>query len=139
MEPIDSRITKFAKQQHLLTVATTVGGVPYVASCFYAYDSKRNLFIFTSSQSTRHGSEMAQNGHVALNIALHTRIVGRIKGLQVTGRAMQADEAAKSTYLKRFPYAVVAPLELWMVAPDMLKLTDNTLGFGKKLIWQSME
>ncbi|MBQ2364236.1 MAG: pyridoxamine 5'-phosphate oxidase family protein [Alistipes sp.] len=139
MEPIDSRIIKFAKQQHLLTVATSADGVPYVASCFYAYDVKRNLFIFTSSQSTRHGREMLQNQRVALNIALHTRIVGRIKGLQVTGHATQADEAAKSTYLKCFPYAVVAPLELWMVAPDMLKLTDNTLGFGKKLIWQNME
>jgi uncharacterized protein YhbP (UPF0306 family) len=33
----------------------------------------------------------------------------------------------------------MADLEIWMVAPTMMKLTDNTLGFGKKLIWQSEE
>ena len=42
-------------------------------------------------------------------------------------------------YIKRFPYAAVAPLSLWMLRPKMMKLTDNTLGFGKKLIWQSEE
>ena len=50
---------------------------------------------------------------------------------------MAADEEAKSVYIKRFPYAAVAPLKLWMVEPKMMKLTDNTLGFGTKLIWQS--
>ena len=45
----------------------------------------------------------------------------------------------KEKLLKRFPYAVVAPLELWHLEADMLKYTDNTLGFGKKLIWQREE
>ena len=38
-------------------------------------------------------------------------------------------------YLKRFPYAALAELTLWAIRPDYMKLTDNTLGFGKKLIW----
>jgi uncharacterized protein YhbP (UPF0306 family) len=38
-------------------------------------------------------------------------------------------------YIKRFPYAAVAPLNIWVIEPDFMKLTDNTLGFGKKLIW----
>ena len=58
---------------------------------------------------------------------------------QITGRAERGDDQAKHQYIKRFPYAVVAPLTLWMVKPDMMKLTDNKLGFGKKLIWQSEE
>ena len=137
---IDERFAKFIAKHHVLTVAT-VGqeGSPYVANCFYAYDRKRNLFIFTSDTTTRHGAEMEANANVALSIVLETRIVGRVQGLQITGVAMRGDEEAKSRYIKRFPYAAVAPLSLWMVRPTMLKLTDNTLGFGKKLIWQSEE
>ena len=82
---------------------------------------------------------MEANVNVALSIVLETRIVGRVQGLQITGIAMRGDDEAKSRYIKRFPYAAVAPLSLWMVRPTMLKLTDNTLGFGKKLIWQSEE
>jgi uncharacterized protein YhbP (UPF0306 family) len=137
---MEERIVKFIKRHHVLTLATVGGdGLPYVANCFYAYDAKRNLIIFTSDSTTRHGQEMEAQPHVALSIVLETRIVGRVQGLQVTGYAERGDSAATAVYIKRFPYAAVAPLTLWMVRPAMMKLTDNTLGFGKKLIWQSEE
>ena len=137
---MDERFIKFIKKHHVLTLATVNGeGMPYVANCFYAFDTKRNLFVFTSDLATRHGAEMAANSSVALSIVLETRIVGRVQGLQVTGRALRGDDEARKCYIKRFPYAAAADLELWMVAPTMMKLTDNTLGFGKKLLWQSEE
>ena len=137
---MDERFIKFIKKHHVLTLATVNGeGMPYVANCFYAFDTKRNLFVFTSDLATRHGAEMAANSSVALSIVLETRIVGRVQGLQVTGRALRGDDEARKCYIKRFPYAAAADLELWMVEPTMMKLTDNTLGFGKKLVWQSAE
>lgn len=137
---MDERFIKFIKKHHVLTLATVNGeGMPYVANCFYAYDTKRNLFVFTSDLTTRHGAEMAANGNVALSIVLETRIVGRVQGLQVMGKAERGDDAARKCYIKRFPYAAAANLEIWMVAPTLMKLTDNTLGFGKKLLWQSEE
>lgn len=137
---MDERFIKFIKKHHVLTLATVNSeGMPYVANCFYAFDTKRNLFVFTSDLATRHGAEMAANSSVALSIVLETRIVGRVQGLQVTGRALRGDDEARKCYIKRFPYAAAADLELWMVEPTMMKLTDNTLGFGKKLIWQSAE
>jgi uncharacterized protein YhbP (UPF0306 family) len=138
---VDERIVKFIKKHHVLTLATLAcgGEQPYVANCFYAYDSERNCFIFTSDTSTRHGAEMEANHRVALSIVRETRIVGAIEGLQITGYAERGDDEAKRRYIKRFPYAVVAPLTLWMVKPKMMKLTDNKLGFGKKLIWQNEE
>ena len=137
---MDERFIKFIKKHHVLTLATVNGeGMPYVANCFYAFDAKRNLFVFTSDLATRHGAEMAANSSVALSVVLETRIVGRVQGLQVTGRALRGDDEARKCYIKRFPYAAAADLELWMVAPTMMKLTDNTLGFGKKLVWQSEE
>ena len=137
---MDERFIKLIKKHHVLTLATVNGeGMPYVANCFYAFDAKRNLFVFTSDLATRHGAEMAANSSVALSIVLETRIVGRVQGLQVTGRALRGDDEARKCYIKRFPYAAAADLELWMVEPTMMKLTDNTLGFGKKLVWQSEE
>lgn len=137
---MDERIIKFIKKHHVLTLATVNSeGMPYVANCFYAYDNKRNRFVFTSDLTTRHGAEMAANDSVALSIVLETRIVGRVQGLQITGKAHRGDDEARKSYIKRFPYAAAADLELWMVEPTMMKLTDNTLGFGKKLVWQNAE
>jgi uncharacterized protein YhbP (UPF0306 family) len=137
---MDDRFIKFIRKHHVLTLATVNGeGMPYVANCFYAYDDKRNILVFTSATTTRHGAEMAANGSVAISIVLETRVVGRVQGLQIVGTAERGDDEARRSYIKRFPYAAAAPLELWMVRPSMMKLTDNTLGFGKKLIWQSEE
>ena len=137
---MDERFIKFIKRHHVLTLATVNSeGMPYVANCFYAYDSKRNCLAFTSDTSTRHGAEMEANSNVAISIVLETRIVGRVQGLQIEGNAERGDDEARKCYIKRFPYAAAAALEIWMVHPSMMKLTDNTLGFGKKLIWQSEE
>lgn len=137
---VEERIVKFIAKHHVLSLATCDDmGNPYIATCFYAYDKERNIFIFTSDDNTRHAQQMTNRHNVALGIQLETRIVGRIQGLQVCGIAERGDEKAKMRYIKRFPYAAVAPLSLWMVRPTMMKLTDNTLGFGKKLIWQSEE
>ena len=137
---MDEKIVKFIKKHHVLTLATVNSeGAPYVANCFYAYDAKRNKLIFTSDASTRHGAEMATEPRVAISIVLETRVVGRVQGIQIEGIAERGDSEAHKSYIKRFPYAAAAPLELWMVSPTMMKLTDNTLGFGKKLIWRSEE
>ena len=123
-------------RHHVLTLATaTKEGVPYCAACFYAYDKSRNLIVFTSDDSTLHAQQMVENSSVAVAINLETRIVGKVQGIQICGTARRGEEADKSVYIKRFPYAAVAPLNIWVVEPTFMKLTDNTLGFGKKLIW----
>jgi uncharacterized protein YhbP (UPF0306 family) len=137
---MEDNFLKFIRKHHLLTLATTNSeGMPYVANCFYAYDKERNLFIFTSDSTTRHGKEMELQPRVALSIVRETRIVGCVEGIQIEGIAERGAEEARKEYIKRFPYAAVAQLTLWEVTPTMLKLTDNKLGFGKKLIWQSEE
>lgn len=137
---VDKRITDFIKRHHVLTLATVSSeGEPYCAACFYAYDKERNRLIFTSDDSTRHAQQMLENKKVAIGITLETRIVGKVQGAQICGIAERGDEKDKATYIKRFPYATVAPLNIWAVEPTFIKLTDNTLGFGKKLIWNSQE
>jgi uncharacterized protein YhbP (UPF0306 family) len=134
------KIAMFVRRHHVMTVATVgADGGPWVAHVFYAWLAAENLFVFTSDTSTRHGAEMLTDSRVAAGIALETRTVGRVQGLQIEGRVHRAEagelESARTAYLRRFPYAVVAPLSLWVLEPTLLKLTDNTLGFGKKIIW----
>lgn len=135
---IDERIVKFLKRHHVLTLATTSSeGEPYCANAFYAYDPQSNRLIFTSDDTTRHSQEMIARGRVAASVVLETRIVGKVQGLQICGTAARGDQTDRKVYLRRFPYAAaVGELTLWHIEPDLLKFTDNTLGFGKKLIWR---
>ncbi len=134
--PIPEPIVRFVGKHHVLTLATQGANGIWCANCFYAFDKVRGEWLFTSSPETRHGAEMARNPRVAASIVLETRIVGRVQGLQISGRVRMADSEGRKIYLKRFPYAAVADLHLWALEPDELKLTDNTLGFGKKLVWR---
>ena len=137
---IDKRIVDFIKRHHVLTLATaTSEGVPYCAACFYAYDKERNRLIFTSDDKTNHAQQMLQNANVAIGITLETRVVGKVQGVQICGKVERGNEEDKKVYIKRFPYAALAPLNIWAVEPSFIKLTDNTLGFGKKLIWNNQE
>lgn len=105
---IDKKITSFVKKHHVLTLATVDGeGMPYVANCFYAYDSQRNLFIFTSDTTTRHGEHMVAKPNVALSIPLETRVVGRVQGIQICGIAERGDEEARLCYIKQIGRAHV--------------------------------
>ncbi len=137
---VEKRIVDFIKRHHVLTLATVSSeGEPYCAACFYTYDKERNRLVFTSDDTTRHAQEMLQNAKVACSITLETRVVGKIQGVQICGIAERGNDSDKAAYIKRFPYALVAPLTIWVITPTFIKLTDNTLGFGKKLIWNSQE
>lgn len=139
MEDLD-KIAEFLRKHHVMTLATVgADGQSWCAHVFYAWMAQDKRFVFMTDPATRHGNEMTTHTKVAAGIALETRIVGRLQGLQIEGEAYQPEggdlEKARHVYLKRFPYAVAMGLPLWILAPDMMKLTDNTLGFGKKLIW----
>jgi uncharacterized protein YhbP (UPF0306 family) len=137
---IDSRIIRFLKRHHVLTVATTINNEPWCASCFYVYLADENLFVFTTDMDTRHGQEFVKNPVVAGAVALETRVIGKIRGVQFQGLVSEPEgdlvERANTAYLKRFPVALLMETHLWVIKPTILKMTDNRLGFGKKLIWR---
>jgi len=99
-----------------------------------------NLIVFTSDADTRHAAEMISQPMVAGAIALETLIIGRIQGIQFTGKANllegELNEKANRAYLKKFPVAGFKSLVLWGITPDFIKMTHNLLGFGKKLVWR---
>lgn len=138
---IDPRIVKFIKQRHILTLATCNANIPYCSNMFYAWMGDEAMFVFTSSEDTKHIADVRKNAAVAGSVVLDTRIVGKIRGIQFTGEMSRAEEEiaekARRCYLKRFPYAALADLTLWVVRVNFIKMTDNALGFGKKLVWKA--
>jgi len=136
---IDSRIIRFFKKHHVLTIATTVENEPWCANCFYVYMEEENALVFTTDTDTRHGQEFIKNPQVAGSVVLETLIIGKIRGIQFRGTVSEPDgkmlNKAKSTYLRRFPVAMLMETHLWIVELTHIKMTDNRLGFGKKLIW----
>lgn len=136
-------MTKFLKKHHVMSLAVSDSEGIWSAHCFYAYDSARSCFVFTSDEETRHVKMLTANCRVAVSIALETRIIGKIQGIQMSGTVYKpADseyEWAKNSYLMRFPYAIVMKTSFWVFLPDYAKMTDNAFGFGKKLIWNGKD
>jgi uncharacterized protein YhbP (UPF0306 family) len=135
MKMPEQRMVDFIREHHIFTLAVTKN----------VYEPETNLFIFTSDEDTRHimDAEESGNYHLAGAIALETKTVSKIRGIQFTGmiRKLGGEERkpAKKLYVKAFPIARLAKLTLWSLAPDFIKMTDNRLGFGKKLIWRNSE
>lgn len=140
MQQPDDRILKMVKKHHVLTLATSSDDQPWCASCFYAWMSAENAFVFTSDETTRHGKESLENIKVAANIYLETKVIGKIRGVQIAGVLEKPEgellDRVRKRYLKRFPYARLMETTMWILRPHILKMTDNRLGFGKKLIWK---
>ncbi|MFH0894371.1 MAG: pyridoxamine 5'-phosphate oxidase family protein [Bacteroidota bacterium] len=140
MKP-DPKILKFIAEHHVFTLATCSKKIPWCSTMFYVFDEKQLAFYFTSDDQTRHASEMKENDIVSGAIALETKITGRLRGLQFSGRTHilldNQEKIARKAYLKKFPVARLHKLNLWSLDIDYFKYTDNRLGFGKKLIWKA--
>ena len=136
---VDKRIIKFFKKHHVLTIATATGNEPWCANCFYVYMEDENALVFTTDADTRHGKDFLLNTLVAGSVVLETMVIGKIRGIQFQGQVSEPKDEllskSKTAYLKRFPVAALMDTRLWIVNLTHIKMTDNRLGFGKKLIW----
>ena len=137
---MDQRILDFIGEHHVLTVAcVSQAAAPWCANAFYVFDPQEEGFIITSEEKTQHAQLFLENPQVAGSVVLETEQVGKIQGLQFTGTVRRCDgglfDRCRLLYLKRFPFAVFKGGEVWFIRLDNIKLTDNRLGFGKKLHW----
>lgn len=136
----EKRIVDFIKKHHVLTLATKSENELWCANCFYAYLEEENSLVFTSDISTRHINEAIITPVVAGSIVLETSVVGKIQGIQFQGILSKPEnknlEKVKKRYLHRFPIATLMDTTLWSLELTLIKMTDNRLGFGKKLIWK---
>ena len=130
------KIDIFLSKHHVLSLATSDGTQLSTCSLFYAFNLDKLSFVVASSDTT-HIKNILINPKVAGTVVLETKIIGKIEGLQFRGEFLQLeDEELKKLYFRAFPYALAMSPKLWQIKINYFKLTDNTLGFGKKIIWQ---
>lgn len=138
---VDKRIVSFLQSTTVLTLATSEGNVPYCAACFYAYSEKYNSLIFKSSADTLHIIQGLNNRYVAGAVLPDRLVTGKVKGIQFAGTFCRAEgdrqDDLQKEYYKKYPFALAMGGDIWAVELTWIKFTDNTLGFGKKLIWQA--
>lgn len=133
------KIDLFLSKHHLLSLATFNTKELSVCNLFYVFDKEKLSFVVASSDDTTHIQDIIKNSSVAGTVALETKIVGKIQGVQFKGEvSLLQDDTLKKLYFKSFPYAIVMNPKLWNIKINYFKMTDNTLGFGKKIIWQEV-
>ncbi|WP_075183017.1 YhbP family protein [Pantoea sp. 1.19] len=136
-------ITRYLKKQHVLTLACQADGELWCASCYYVCDPASAVLWIMSDVQTRHGTLLLRQPQVAGTVSGQPKSVARIKGVQFAGAARPlagaAEQQARAAYVRRFPIAARQSATLWEIRLSELKMTDNTLGFGTKLVWQAAQ
>lgn len=138
METLDA-ISRWLNKQHVLSYCVGGNDELWCANAFYYYDAQRVAFYLLSETSTRHGGLIGAGTNVAGTINGQPKTVALIRGVQFRGRIRMMEESEGATvralYCKKFPVARVMTAPVWEIRLEELKMTDNTLGFGKKLHW----
>jgi len=132
------KIVNFINEHHVMSLATYADSELSACNLFYAFDEKEISFVVASSDETTHIQNILKNPNIAGTIVLETKSVGKIQGLQFRGTfSLLEDKELKKLYFKRFPYALAMNPKLWQIKIKYFKMTDNKLGFGKKIILNS--
>jgi hypothetical protein len=131
------KIDTFLSQHHVLSLATCRDNQLSSCNLFYAFDIQSVSFVVASSEDTLHVEHIQENPIVAGTVVLETKTIGKIQGVQFRGKFIDLEnKELKRLYFKAFPYAIAMNPKLWQIKIDYFKMTDNKLGFGKKIIWQ---
>lgn len=137
---VSQQIIDFINQHHVLNLATSKLNFPYCCNVFYVYDSKKNQLVFSTEPTTKHAQDFIANPNVAGSIALVTKEVVKIEGVQLLGRIIKLEkknlESATKMYFLAFPYARKMKINLWAMELNFIKMTYNKSGFARKLVWQ---
>ncbi len=141
---MNEAIIMFLSQQTSATICCSDDeGKPYCFNCFYAFNSEDGLLYFKSSAETRHGKLLKRNRQVAGTVLPDKINKLVVKGLQLEGVILDEDhpmaKKAAAIYHQKHPMALAMPGEVWTLQFNAMKMTDSTLGFGKKLLWSRDE
>ncbi|WP_411706066.1 YhbP family protein [Edaphovirga cremea] len=133
-------ICHFLKKHHVLALCAMANGDMWSANCFYVFNEPAMSLYIMTEHKTRHGALMVSNPFVVGTIANQPKTVALIQGIQYSAQAQvlagEAERVARSAYCALFPVAKAIPAPVWQLVLQEIKMTDNKLGFGKKLLWQ---
>lgn len=138
MESLPEKLNDYIKKNHLLSLSTVSEGFPDAANLYYVFIENKRMLIFASDPKSQHIINATANPNVAGTIATKSRFIEKIRGVQFKGILYPVtDTALHKKYVQRFPIAIFIPFGLWAIELNYIKMTDNRMGFGKKIIWQN--
>lgn len=137
-------IIKFLQEQTCASICCVdKAGKPYCFSCFYAFNSHSGILYFKSSANSRHAGLMQDNPFVSGTVLPDKLNRINIQGIQFEALVLDTKQPlVKRTlgiYLAKHPLALAVPGDIWALQLNHIKMTDSTLGFGKKIIWNRSE
>lgn len=142
---MDTLISSFIEKQKLMTLATMDVSGPYCASLFYAFLPEENILVFKSDSETIHIRQAIKKPKVAGTICSIPKTILKLQGVQFLGSFIdlyshELFALASNKYLQRFPFSgIIKNADFWGISLNQIKMTDNSLGFGKKLLWERVE
>ncbi|MBA2815959.1 YhbP family protein [Candidatus Pantoea persica] len=138
-----SHLVRYLKKQRVLSLCCHADDDLWCANCFYVFDETRMAFWLMTEPDTRHGTLVIASPQVAGTVNGQPKTVQLIKGVQYRGVIArldgEAEAQARKAYQKRFPVSRKVSAPLWEIRLDEVKMTDNALGFGKKIVWRRGE
>lgn len=132
-------ISRWLAKQHVVTWCVQQEGEPG-APMPLSFDAQKVAFYILTEEKTRHAQMSGPQAAIAGTVNGQPKTVALIRGVQFKGeiRRLEGEESdlARKAYNRRFPVARMLSAPVWEIRLDEIKFTDNTLGFGKKLVWQ---
>jgi len=114
-------------------------GNPYCFNCYYLFNKDKGLLYFKSSAGANHTEMLAKHPVIAGTILPDKLNKLVTKGIQLQGEILApAHLLAKDAYLRyhtKFAVALAMKGEVFTISINSIKLTDSSLGFGKKINW----
>jgi uncharacterized protein YhbP (UPF0306 family) len=148
-DDLKQQILDYMQAHNTMTLATSVGDVPWAATVFYASDDLR-LYFFSAPDS-RHCQNLAVNARVAVTIQEDYHDWRQIKGIQLEGNVALVDGVLEKTkamavYARKYPgviklftdpasgvfYKAFLRVKFYCVTPQKVFFIDNEQGFGKR-------
>jgi len=141
---MNDKILDFLKKQTAASISfVNEINEPFSFSCFYTFNSSKNLIYYKSSASAYHSKILIQNPKVSGTIMPDKLNKLAVKGIQFTGVVLNEDDPlckdASRNYHSKFPMAIAIPGVVRTIQLNQLKMTDNVPGIFKKHSWQREE
>ncbi|WGL95136.1 YhbP family protein [Arsenophonus nasoniae] len=138
-QPSLAIMQQYLSRQHVFSLFTSFQSDSWPAICFYIFNAQTMSLYFLTETTTRHGQLMLKNPIVAGTICCQSKAVAKIQGIQFTGKVHsltgKQEQQARQNYHRCFPVAMAASIPIWQLSLQQIKMVNNKLGFGTKLIW----
>ncbi len=138
---MDNKITDFLQKQTCCTISCIdEDGNPYCFSCYFSFNPEEGTLCFKSSPESYHAILLTKYPNIAGTVLPDSLNKLNTRGLQFRGLLIDSqDQLAKnasSNYHFRHPLALGFKGEVYTIQLNQIKMTDSSMGFGKKINWE---